>query len=259
MGNVQASVTKQTLQSYTEVINEVISDTYNEAIAKCNSQNILDVKTCPDFIIEKGGNVKFRQTAISQCEQFADISNEVNENFQTVVENTTESFIENDLKNEQGFFATAFSLQEARNITVQDMSTEITNSFDESVTNICRAEANSFNQGEVELCGIVRGNYDFSQDALTYALSNCVIRNIRNTITGNQVLNDIFAKTDAKLASKQEGLGSILRWLIIGGIVLGVILIIGLIIYFIISSRSSGGGGGGVNINVTPGSMQSKK
>lgn len=240
MGNYQSAVTRQTLSSLTEVMNSVMQNSYNDAIARCTSQNVLSIETCPETVFIRG-SIGGNQKAVSKCQQFANIENEVNANFNSVVVSTITDFINTDLRNEQGFFSTALSIATSEVDTVAKIVNRIINTFQQDVRNTCSVEVSAFNQSIIRLCGYYEDtNVGGTQDALSLALSSCVMRNMLDAVTNDSVLNNLIVETDTLLASRQQGFGGVLMWIaIIGGIVL-LLLIIGLVIWFFLSQGSGG-------------------
>ena len=231
MGNVQANETKQILSSYTNVVNSVVANVYNKALANCSSSNNLMLTTGRDCVFNfSDGTMNFKQVAGSNCKLDSINTTELTSSFNTEIINKTRNFIEQNAKNDQGWFATAFSLQinDAENVT--DVMNQITNSFNVNFTNQCQSISNALNNANVDLCGYFdKTTFNFEQNAFVTAITSCVNKNVMNMWTSNSVLNDLWSKTDQKLASTQAGFSFVWLFLII--IALVILLIIGGIFY----------------------------
>ena len=164
--------------------------------------------------------------------------NQTSVTFRNTVTNKTKQFIDQNAQNKQGWFATAFSFQISGASNSTQVTNKIANSFRGSVTDICRQEASAMNSAEVLLCGIYNASaFTMDQNATVTGLTSCINRNVTNVFTSDAALNELWQKTDQKLASEQTGLGGALMWIIIA-IVAGIILIA--IIGFAFGGGSSG-------------------
>lgn len=252
MGNIQANLTKQTLADYTNMVNSVVADVYNSAISICASGNDFSLSTgvgCDFKFVNSAINVS--QFAGSTCKLDADNINKLSAKFTNDIINKTQQFIDQRSQNKQGWFATAFSFQINNASNSTEVTNQIKNSFDINFTNKCQAVTSAFNKGSVNLCGYYDSStFDFKQNALTNALVSCVNENIMDIWVTNSVLNELWQRTDQKLASEQAGLS--LKWLFIGIAIIVAIMIIVSLIYFFAkhgSKKSKGNSSSGSTLN----------
>ncbi len=231
MGNIQANETKQTLASYTNVINTAMFNAYNESVADCSASDTLEIDTCPTFEIING-SLNVTQAAAANCKFSSENFNTFTAKFTTEVRTATKQFIDENAKNKQGWFATAFSFQINGASNSSEVTNKIMNSFRGSTTNICRSEAAAMNSAKLLLCGTFDGSaINVKQNSTVTSLVSCVNRNTEQAFVSNSVLNELFQKTDQKLASEQAGAGSFFAWIVIA-IVAAIILIVIVMIAF---------------------------
>lgn len=240
MGNIQSNKTKQLLADYTSMVNNTVSNVYNSAVADCTSANNFTLETgggqyCDFKIIN--GTINISQTAGSKCQLNSQNINNLSATFQNQLTNDTKNFITQSAKSKQGWFATAFSLQQNDASNVTDVMNQISNSSSANFTNICSSVSDALNNATIQLCGVFDAStFNFSQNAMVTALTSCINQNTIKVWTSNQVLNKLWQDTDQKLASTQSGVSfGWIAFIIIGIVIL--LIIIG-IIYFILSRPS---------------------
>jgi len=237
MGSAQSNVTKQTLASYTNVINTAMFNAYNESVGRCSASNTLVIDTCPTFEIING-SLNVTQAAAADCQFNSQNFNTFTAKFTTEVRNATKQFIDENAKNKQGWFATAFSFQINGASNSSEVTNKIMNSFQGNTTNICRDESDAMNSGKLLLCGTFDGSaINVKQNSTVTSLVSCVNRNTEQAFVSNSVLNDLYQKTNQKLASEQAGVGSFFEWIVIA-IVAGIILLIIIAFVFNVSGGS---------------------
>ena len=232
MGNVQANLTNQTLASYTEVVNSLVNQVYNQAVNECSSGNNMTLDFGIGCVLEiVDGEVNVTQVAGTNCNfQSSNVVN-TSANFTNQLKTLTQNFIEQNAKSEQGWFAVAFSLGINGASSATEVTNLISNYFTNNVTTGCTAVSNALNNAQIRLCGRFRGTtFNFNQNALVVAITSCVNEVVTKAFTDNTVLNELLTETEQKLTSKQEGLSSIF-WIIL---VIGVVIIAGLIIFLLI-------------------------
>ena len=245
MGSIQSSVTKQTLNEYTREINTLVANSYNSSTLKCGASATLTIEVgvppCPaGYTSITNTSITSGQNVSTNCSFTSDNEVTINAKFTNDVVNKTKQFIEQDLKNKQGWFSTAFSLQIAGAETTDQVTNIIKNSFTGDFTNICKADIESQANQKVLLCGYYDGDtFNFNQNALTTSITSCINRVVMDVFVKNSVLNSLVQQTDQKLASSQAGIfdglfGSL------DTIVIGIVIIVALIILlFIIRSFTS--------------------
>lgn len=240
MGSAQSSVTKQTLEAYTQYMNTVLANEYNKSSMNCTAGNTVSFTTGRDcYFSFTNGTININQQATSDCTLDSSNVNEINSTIQNTVQTATQQFIDNDLQNKQGWFATAFSLQVTGAENSEQVSTLIANQFSGDITNICEGQIGTFNTGIVDLCGAYNGaTFNINQDALTTALVSCVNQNVIDAFDTNATLNQLYQETDNVLVSQQEGAGSLLwLWIILG--VIFFLIIVAVIVFMIFKNKQS--------------------
>lgn len=239
MGNIQASETKQTLADYTQVVNSTVVNTFNTAIQQCTSGNTLALDTGNGCIFDFiNGTFDVTQVANTQCTFNSQNVVNATSSFQNNIQTATKNFIDQNLQNQQGWFATAFSLQISGAENSTQVSQLVSNAFQGNFTNRCQATSNALNQATVNLCGVFDATtFDFNQNALTTALTSCANEVVTNVFTTNTVLNQLWSQTDQKLASQQAGVGSFIFYIIIAIIGFIVLMIVIALVYMLIEGH----------------------
>ena len=255
MGNIQTNISRSTLTAFTEHLNTNITQINNTVSANCVSGNILTLNIggakCPYNPVLENVNIKSWQEAKADCELNAEFVSQINIKIENQIENIVKSFIEQDLKNNQGFFALAFSGQTNIATQTQDVSNRIANYVKNNIDTFCGASAIATNEQTINICAqLINSTINPTQNATATAYVNCVSNTVIEAFIKDSTLNDLATKASQKSDSKQEGFGSILIYLIIAAAIIAVIAVIGFIIYLVISSRKSGGSG--TTINVPP-------
>lgn len=248
MGSAQSEITKQTLADYNSFMNTALQSDINTAISGCAAANNLSLQTggekyCDFEMIN--GSINVNQKVNATCSLHSKNINSITTKFNTTVKNTTQQFIDQNAKNKQGWFATAFSFQIQGASTSAEVSNKITNSFTGNISNTCRQEATAMNSNKTLLCGTYNASVvNINQDATITALTSCINRNVTEAFLTNNALNEMYQKTNQKLTSEQAGVGSFVFWIALA-IVAGIILVI-----ILGAVGSSGGSKGGDSGNV---------
>jgi hypothetical protein len=254
MGNYQSSVTRQFISSVNNIINQSATAVYNQASQQCSAINVLNAnfgaapsgQTCPVSVTNS--RINFRQNASTTCNLTSLNRADLNTQFTNEVQQRLQQLANADIKNKQGFLSTAVSIQENNLTSEQQLINAITNTISQNVTNLCTSVSQASNQGNLIFCGIYQDTtIDVAQNATIQAMVSCVNEALAKTQVGNTTIADIIQRTDAKLASQQEGIGSVL-WiilLIIGGVL--VLGIIGFVIFMLLQPK-----GGGSTQVITP-------
>ena len=256
MGNVQTNLTRQTITAFTEYLNTNITQITNNARANCVAGNILTLNiggpNCPSAatLPFEGIDLGIDQRALANCQLNAQFVSQLNTQIENQIENIVKNFIEQDLKNNQGFFALAFSGQANIAESTTQVSNRIANYVKSNIDTFCGATSIATNEQTINLCQpVLYSKIRLNQDASATAYVNCVSNTIVDAFIKDGALNELASKATQTAASKQEGLGSILIYIIIAAAIIAVIAIIGLIIYLVMSSRSSGGA---TTVNMPP-------
>lgn len=245
MGNIQAQLTEQTLAAYTSVMNSAMNQVINDSRLNCSGINNFNLSTGQGCTFQlTNGTINFNQVVSANCQFNSENNTKIDNNFKNSISTTTKSFIDTDLQNSQGWFATAFSFQITGASNSTEVTNQIVNSISNDISNTCAAETNAYNNSNVNLCGVFDGvTFNFSQNANVTALVSCINRNVINIFVDNEVLNDLWSKTDSELASQQSGVDTItnnlVRYLIIGAIVIAVIVAIVFIIMAVTQRRDN--------------------
>ena len=237
MGNIQSSVTQQVLTDYTTIVNNTVANVFNSASSACASGNTMHLQTggAPDCQFNMtGGSLTSTQTAGTKCKLSSQNISTLTATFNTQITNNIRQFIENDLTNNQGWFATALSFQMTNASTVDDIMTQISSSVNANFINTCSSVANALNNEQVLLCGNFDGTkIDFTQNALVSSLTSCVNENTIKVWTQNVILNKLWQQTDQKLASTQSGIS--LTWIFAISAILIICCVLSIVGWFVFS------------------------
>lgn len=247
MGNYQSSVTRQFISSVNNIINQSATSVYNQASQQCSAINLLtanfgsspDGQTCPVTVINS--RINFRQGASVTCNLDSVNHADLNTQFTNEVQQQLQQLASTDIQNKQGFLSTAISIQENNLSSEQQLINAITNTLSQNITNLCTTVNQASNQGNLVFCGVYQDTtIDVAQNATIQAITSCVNEAIVKVQVGNTTIADIIQRTDNKLASEQQGVGSLL-WIIIA-VIGGILLlgIIGFVIFMLIQPRGGG-------------------
>ena len=253
--SVQSSVTKQVISDYTNVVNNAVTQASNNTDFNCVSDNELRVlvgsipgsniggktflpQQCYFELTDGSFNVS--QTSGAQCTLNSTNLNSITTDLKNSIKSRTESWINMNLENYQGWLSIAISIANAESVSVSDIATDISNSISNSLYNDCEANAGAYNQGFLSYCGVYnKANINIDQSSHITAITSCVNENIVKNITSNTVITSIIEKTDQTIVSKQDGLSTIWKWIIIGIVAIILIVFLTIIIMAVSSSHSS--------------------
>ena len=239
MGGVQATLTTQTLNDYTQYMNSIVNNVYQSNKAGCDANNNLQVT--PGIIVDENGNQKecyfqfidgnitINQKVNANCSFSSDNTSTITNTVQNQIQNSTKQFIDNDLQNKQGWFATAFSFQITGATNSTDVSNIISNSITNNVQQECSAIFQSAENGYLPLCGVYKdANIVYTQDGTVTGIVSCINKSVIANFISNSTLNQLYQATNNKLLSKQSGIGSVFKYIfyIIGAIIGCILLII---------------------------------
>jgi hypothetical protein len=243
--NIQSSDTQQTLNDFTSVINTAVINAKNQANLNCTAANQITVLSgsiynpngpaipCPLNI--QGVNIT--QTADASCNLSGEFNNNFQVNLTTNVQNNVEQWIKDNLQSNQGWLAIAFSAQSAVNQTAATVATRIANGLVANITNTCSAQLEGSNTGIVSICGNYTKDFNFQQSAFVTNITSCIANNTVSFIANDTILNNMSQFADNTLSSSQEGLSTIAKWLILAGVILGVLIILGIVFFLIFGSK----------------------
>ena len=252
--NFQSSDTQQTLNDFNKVVNDAVFNVVTEGSTNCSAVNELTIQTgffptsvSPDGTITYAqcvppnifNGININQSAVSRCNLTVQATNTLEQNVQTRLTQDIKQWISTSLTNNQGWLAIAASIAIANNTTLDNISNDIANSLSANITTKCNAYIQASNRAVFTLCGEIPGGINVNQNVLQTNLTNCLINNTVTAFQSNNIAQNIAQQTDTRLANSQEGLSTIAKWLIIGAIVLGAIIVIGLVLFFIFGNKST--------------------
>jgi hypothetical protein len=223
MGGIQSNVTKTTLSDFNNFMNSAAQSAYSTQNNTCTANNYLhlntglygpesDQKTCT-FQID--GTFNINQVVGTYCTM--ENYNQTNEgaSFSNFIGSEVKNFIQQDLKNKNGWFATAFSISKNKNITADSIATAIQNQFNQNEQNTCSNYMASSNNMDISLCGYFAADYNINQAAVTQGLTSCVNKMTMDTFTSNADLNTFWQDADQALANKNDGVESAISSLLL--------------------------------------------
>jgi large-conductance mechanosensitive channel len=249
--NIQSADTTATQKDYTNFVNNFVSNIVNSANLQCNATQNYTVslgiipgykefppQTCPFKFTN--GTINVTQTLAQTCNLNSENISDISVKITNSITNALKQWIDNHLSSNQGWLAIAFSSQSANNISSQQVATMITNNAITNISNTCAAEINSAQNATIPVCGVFDGaTFNFTQAAIVSNLTSCINKTTLNYIATNTQLNSMAQTADNKLASSQEGLTSIFKWIIIAVVIIAVIAGIGILLYFIFGNKST--------------------
>ena len=250
MGAVLSNEVQQTLSDYTSAVNTAIQNTYTTNSSSCSASNtysltagiLPDGGPCRAGVIE--GQFQNNQTATSNCTlQEVDTINQ-SASFKNTIETTTLDFITQQLKNKQGFLATAFSIASNKDITQSDVANAISNYFQQSIAESCSNYIDSTNQYDVAICGFYyKPTFDNNQNAIVTGATSCVNDITIKAFTYDTTLNTFYNNTLQALKNKQAGATGFLVTIAVIIIAVIVLLVLLFFAYFMLTKATTGKSG----------------
>lgn len=243
------------VSAYTNFMNTRVSENINKGLSNCRAGNLGTVSIggpgCGKVKVS-GSDISVLQNAKASCNLSSQNESQLYTDIQSSVAKQIEDFVNQKSTSVQDFLAVGAAAFNVNQTDFQKtLSTTITNAIREQTTNICQGDFSATNNGTLALCAdIENSKVLLSQDASVTAITSCVNRILSEAVTKNAELNALLTKVDQYTASEQKGLGGLLKWFIVGGIVAGVIIIVIMIIWLVLKSKSGGGGGGSTRISV---------
>lgn len=240
--SIQSAVTQQTLNDFTSIVNQSVESVINSSSQTCNAVQELDINIGQPFVQDGilvaceanfDGSVNISQTNKQQCQLTQNAINNLSANINTTLQKNLQQWIQTGLDSKQGFFPAAFSAQLAVNQTSASIATRISNGLTANIQNTCKSFYNSSQSAKFNICGNFKKDFNFDQNINQMNLTSCLSQNTVSFISNDNVLENMAQTADTKLSSDQEGLTGWIKWLIIGAVILGVVIIIGIILYLL--------------------------
>lgn len=243
------------VSAYTNFMNTRVSESVNKGLSNCVASNIGMVSIggpgCGKVNVT-GSDISVLQNAKASCRLDSENRANLYTDIQSSVARQIDDFVNQKSTSVQDFLAVGAAAFETNKVNFQKtLSTTITNAIREQTTNICQGDFKATNNGNLALCAdIEKSKILLSQDASVTAITSCINRILSEAVTKNAELNALLTKVDQVATSEQKGLGGLLKWFIVGGVIAGVIIIVIMIIWLVLKSKS-GGGGGSTRISVS--------
>lgn len=240
--NVQASATKQAIDSVTNIVNETTNSIQQTATNDCSAIQIASIiiggkEFCGAATTVTDGNIELNQNNQVNCA----LKSSVYSNISTETLNDLKSKLEEEakksLESEQGWLAVASSFQLSKTELETTIINNIRNIDQTTINQTCNETARVYNEGRIIICADLQNtNVVINQNGALTSVNQCINTAILKAIFNNSTLQDIAQKTDEKFKSEEEGIGSLLgpfKWLIIGIVVIAALIIIGIILYLL--------------------------
>lgn len=248
--NIQSASTTATQNDYTNFVNSFVTNVVNNSSVVCNTNQNYNInfgfipagggfgpQTCTFSL--SNGNINVTQTTAQNCNLTAENINEISATITNNITNQLSQWITNNLASNQGWLSIAFSSQFANNISAQQVAAMITNNAITNISSTCAAEISAAQNSNITVCGVFnKVDFNFTQAAVITNLTSCINKNTINYIANNTQLNGMAQTADNKLASSQEGLSTIAKYIVIAVVAVVVLIIIGVILYFVFGSKS---------------------
>lgn len=249
--NASNQFTENTLNSLSSVVNSTTNQVLQDIETECNVTNTFegfygiyptkftdteqDFAPCPTTV----SSVNVSQYADATCSIKGGLTSEINEKLTTTLTDNINNWITQNAKQNNGWLSIGINIAAEENINQTQISSRISNNISSNLSQKCETFLAASNQAKLYFCGNYPDGIVIAQKGVASSLTNCMLQGIITAITNDSVLNDIVNKTSQQVSQTNEGLGSLLKWIIIAAIVIAVVVIIGILIYFI----SSGGKG----------------
>ena len=248
---ISNSFVENTVNSLTSVLNTTVSDVTQDLQTNCTSKNTFTgvfgavlyttngetkALNCPI----SASSLEINQNAQNTCSIKGGLTSDLTVKITNNLNTNVNQWLDQQVKAGNGFVSAGVAIALSEGINTADLSTKISNALTSNLSQACSAVLDSGNEGIVYVCGSYPNGIVITQSALNINLTSCMIKNLITNVTDDTVLNGIVQKAKAKVTAENEGLGSLLKWLIIAGIVLGVIIIVAVLMFFIFGSKGSG-------------------
>ncbi len=255
--NISNQVVQQSIDSLTEVVNNTSNSVFQSVKQECVSDlkltlnlglypvitgsganQTITYQTCvPSPNVE--GNATLNQFASGTCTLNGGISNTLEANYSAQLKQNIKSWIDQQQQQRNGFIAVAINIANTVNITNEQLTTRITNSITNQISQKCDAYVQSSAQGLINICANIGKDLTINQSAISTNITTCVTNNIVTAISNDSVLVDIVNKAVQQTSQDNEGFGDLARYLIIGGVILGVLIVIGVVLYLIFGKKEN--------------------
>lgn len=241
MGVGQSQQATDTLKASSTVINQAIIDAQSSSTLNCSAGSNVKFTTGKGcYFYSDGSTFNFNITVDDNCVLNSTVLTNINQQFKTQVTSALTSFIQSQANSSEGWLATAITVEVQGANTAEEIATQITNSFNDNVSVVCKEDASSSANGELDLCGVWdTSTINFNQSASTTALANCVTRTIITAFSTNSVLQELYEKTEQAVKQQSSGIDTVFIYLIVGIV---VVCIVGSVLYYIVGDPSSSSG-----------------
>ena len=245
------AIVKNTINSLTSVVNTTVSDVVNNVETNCNTQNIFEgfVGIYPTSISPDGtimtapctppaniSNFILNQIGSNTCNITGGITQNINSQITNELATNIKTWLESNAKANNGFLGFGISIANSQNISTIELSQRIANTLTSNLSDKCSSVLNASNLAKIYYCGEYPNGIAVTQSAVNTNLTSCIINNVITSINDDRVLNDIVVEALADAEASNQGVGSLfapLRWLIIGIVILGALIIIGIVLYLL--------------------------
>lgn len=238
MGNAQSSVAQQEIENVTKAINDFSLQIKEKSKEKCSNTQVISVSFCDNFKIinnKQQGVVEFLQNNTQKCTLEASQVNDIINDNKTKIIDQLHQLVDQSANNKQGFLALAANVQTEISKSKGKIVQEIKDKISESLTSQCTAYANSAQQGEYKFCGFFE-NTDIivKQNNTQKVIASCITDSVIKALSEYYADNKILQEADQKLASQQEGITGLFKWIaIIAAALVGGIIVIAIVGYFL--------------------------
>ena len=236
--NVQAAESINTLNDFTNVVNEQSNSVAQSATGTCISSNVENVivggSLCAGNVNISGSTINIDQVNKNGCQ--LNVSNSVNITNQDYnqIKTAAQDFIKNQLESSQGWLAIGLNVQTSTSVSRDDIQNQIDNISVNNITQTCNSYIGSFNTGTLTLCAdITNSTINVNQESQVTAVSQCVNTAILKNFFNTQELQEFAQNTDNYFKSQQKGIGSLFGWIVAIAAILAVVIIVGLILFFV--------------------------
>ena len=252
--NLSNQYTQNTVESFNEVINSTVNSVAQNLQTTCSASNVFkgNYGIYPTVIDANGqvrataecsqnniSSLNISQTASNSCSIEGGLTNQINENLTTTLSNNINTWMTQTAQQNNGWISIGLNIAASEAITQEELSNRIANTISSNLNQTCSAFLQASNFGEIYVCGNYPNGIYVTQNAVGSNLTTCIINNSITAITNDSVLNDIVTKTTQQVSQTNEGLSTIAKWLIIGGVIIGVLIILGVILFLVFSGSGS--------------------
>jgi hypothetical protein len=250
MGNFTSQSTKNTVSSFTNLVNSFSNDVINEAKINCGNSQTINISSgfgppgigptaqaaCHEYTKFNSSSFDINQSNTSNCSLTSENITKITVQLKNKLQESIQSWITNNINQNGGWLQTALNIAAEEGINRDELVSQLTNLVTNSVSNTCSAYAQDSQVVNLYFCGYYENfNLILNQSTASLSLATCLNKTIVQSYASNSTLIDIVNKTDQNSGQAGQGLFGPLVIIIVVIVIAGLI---GSIAYYYFQSNT---------------------